>query len=222
MSKMSDKKFFQVLNEMFEKECIELEKINYEKENDIKDFDDKMQMLYRKNKNRNKVIKSFKVCFYIISFTLIIGIGILSAKNAKALGLAVRHLMLDNDVKIISETENSNYPVIHHYFTIKKFPDGFEAKESFRLTRLDQAIVSYINKNMEDETVFFAQYLKTNYKNIDYSGEANYVFEDRDEYIIVNSTEGIPCIIWEKDDYVLVLSGKMNIERLLEIKRSIE
>ena len=219
---MDEKNFYRTLNEMFEAECSEVNRTDCVDEIIPEKLENRILRGVRKNRNRNRITRALKVCFYSLSVVLIAGIDILSAKNAKALGLAVRHLWIDGDVKVISNSDSSEYPVIHHNYKPEVFPEGFEAVESHKMITFEEAFYLYINKNMPQQNIFFEQYLKSKYKNIDYSGNAEYCYDAAgNEYIVVqdeNNTE----VIWEEGDYVFILGGNIGKDELVSMRGGVK
>lgn len=111
-------------------------------------------------------------------------------------------------------------------------PQFEEIKETYELTVIPEGYVkestqsgqtyvcTYYNKN--GKKMFFGQYSDGIYRDVYFDSNSNpesYYDENGLEYLIADVEEGI-CVLWNKGDYVLHLTGNFTKEEALELCKS--
>lgn len=117
-----------------------------------------------------------------------------------------------NEIEDISQCEK-----ITETYELTVIPEGY-VKES---TQSGQTYVcTYYSKN--GKKMFFGQYPDGIYRDVYLNGNSNpesVYDENGQEYLIADVEEGI-CVLWNKGDYILHLTGNFTKEEALELCKS--
>ena len=125
------------------------------------------------------------------------------------------NIFSDNLKVTASNVENAPTEIIEHY-EIGNLPEGFELV--FQTSERQLASTSYSNNT---DYIYFGQYAKEFYKDIDFDNVEFYIDEKNQEYLISEFKEGELCVIWDNGDYILHINSNLSREEILEICKSV-
>ena len=125
------------------------------------------------------------------------------------------NIFSDNLKVTASNTENAPTEIIEHY-EIGNIPEGFELV--FQTSERQLASTSYSNNT---DYIYFGQYAKEFYKDVDFDNPEFYIDENNQEYLISEFKEGELCVIWDNGDYILHINSNLSREEILEICKSV-
>ncbi len=125
------------------------------------------------------------------------------------------NIFSDNLKVTASDVGNAPTEIIEHY-EIGSIPEGFELV--FQTSEHELASTSYRNN---DDYIYFGQYTKDSYKDIDFESYEFYLDENDQEYIISEFKEGELCVIWDNGDYILHINSNLTREEILELCKSV-
>lgn len=117
----------------------------------------------------------------------------------------------------VTVSDIGNAPTeINEYYEIGDLPQGFEL--NFQLSERQLVSASYSNNT---NYIYFGQYAKEFYKDVDFDNSEFYLDENNQEYLISRLEEGGFCVIWDNGDYVLHINSNLSREEILEICKSV-
>lgn len=125
------------------------------------------------------------------------------------------NIFSDNLKVTASDVGNAPTEITEHY-EIGSIPEGFELV--FQTSERELASTSYRNN---DDYIYFGQYTKNSYKDIDFESYEFYLDENKQEYIISEFKEGELCVIWDNGDYILHINSNLTREEILELCKSV-
>lgn len=125
------------------------------------------------------------------------------------------NIFSDNLKVTASDVGNAPTEITEHY-EIGNLPEGFELV--FQTSERELASTSYRNN---DDYIYFGQYTKNSYKDIDFESYEFYLDENNQEYLISEFKEGELCVIWDNGDYILHINSNLSREEILEICKSV-
>ena len=126
------------------------------------------------------------------------------------------NIFSDNLKVTASDIENAPTEITEHY-EIGSIPEGFELV--FQTSERELASTSYSNNT---DYIYFGQYTKNSYKDIDFESYEFYLDENNQEYLISEFKEGELCVIWDNGDYILHINSNLSREEILEICKSVK
>lgn len=125
------------------------------------------------------------------------------------------NIFTDNSKVTVSDIGNAPTEITELY-EIGNLPEGFDL--IFQVSERQLASTSYRNNT---NYIYFGQYVKEIYKDIDFDNSEFYIDESNQEYLISELKEGGLCIIWDNGDYVLHINSDLPKEEILEICKSV-
>lgn len=125
------------------------------------------------------------------------------------------NIFADNSKVTVSDTGNAPTEITELY-EIGKLPDDFNF--NYQITEKQISTAMY---NSDQNYIYFGQYVKEIYKDIDFDNSEFYIDESNQEYLISELKEGGLCIIWDNGDYVLHINSNLPKEEILEICKSV-
>lgn len=125
------------------------------------------------------------------------------------------NIFSDNLKVTASDVGNAPTEITEHY-EIGNIPEGFELV--FQASERQLASTSY---NNDTDYIYFGQYAKEFYKDVDFDNSEFYLDENNQEYLISRLEEGGFCVIWDNGDYVLHINSNLPREEILEICKSV-
>lgn len=125
------------------------------------------------------------------------------------------NIFSDNLKVTASNTENAPTEIIKHY-EIGNIPEGFELV--FQASERQLASTSYNNGT---DYIYFGQYAKEFYEDVDFDNSEFYIDENNQEYLISEFKEGELCVIWDNGDYILHINSNLTREEILELCKSV-
>lgn len=105
---------------------------------------------------------------------------------------------------------------ITEYYEIGNLPEGFDL--IFQVSERQLASTSYSNNT---NYIYFGQYAKEFYKDIDFENTEFLLDENNQEYLISELKDGTLGIVWDNGDYVLHINSNLPREEILEICKSV-
>lgn len=116
----------------------------------------------------------------------------------------------------VTATETDNSPSeIKELYEIGNLPEGFRLSTNL----LDDfSNISFFHS--EKNYIYFGQYVKATYKNIDFEKTEMYVDENNQEYIISKKFDDY-IIVWDNGDYILHINSDLPKEKILDICKSV-
>lgn len=117
----------------------------------------------------------------------------------------------------VTVSDIGNAPTeITEYYEIGNLPEGFDL--IFQVSERQLASKSYSNNT---NYIYFGQYAKEFYKDVDFENTEFLLDENNQEYLISELEEGGFCVIWDNGDYVLHINSNLPKEEILEICKSV-
>lgn len=116
----------------------------------------------------------------------------------------------------VTATETDNSPSeIKELYEIGNLPDGFRLSTNM----LDDfSNISFFHS--EKNYIYFGQYVKETYKNIDFEKTEMYIDENNQEYIISKEFDN-NIVVWDNGDYIMHINSNLSRDETLNICKSV-
>ncbi|MBR6627253.1 MAG: DUF4367 domain-containing protein [Lachnospiraceae bacterium] len=190
--------------------------------------DDDYEYSEKYNRKIRKIVKSQRKPHYkflsnvlkygvcaVVSIIVFSGSIITVSAFCKPLHDFIVNIFSDNLKVTVSDIGNAPTEIIEHY-EIGNLPEGFDV--IFQVSERQLASTSYSNST---NYIYFGQYAKEFYKDIDFDNSEFYLDENNQEYLISELNVGGLGVIWDNGDYVLHINSDLPREELLEICKSV-
>ena len=106
---------------------------------------------------------------------------------------------------------------INEFYEISSIPDGFNINYQVTEKQITSALYS-----SSENYIYFGQYVKSVYKDIEFDNSEFYIDENKQEFLISEIEEDGYCVIWDNGDYVLHINSNLPKEEILEICKSVK
>ncbi|NLD45681.1 MAG: DUF4367 domain-containing protein [Clostridiaceae bacterium] len=215
---MNDERMKKALLNSFEQECDMIDRMEVPEYQTSEKFQSKMNKILQKSHKVKKVTGRFAAACAMIFFVL----GTLASFTTYAASPALRSFIIsifDGESKIsITDNEKSPEYIFTRYLPTS-IPEGYEAREIPSVTN-NSLMVSYVK---EENQIFFGQYIKSIYKQVDMGMEKfeYYTDESGQEYVITGYDKEY-TVIWDNGDYVLHIFSTLSKEETIEICLSVK